>query len=117
MPTVAALTTIDSDYVGVQIEGTAPSVAVFARAGVPQASGSFATTHSGTGQYVVSGLNAGTYDVSRGATLVLDDEVVDANGLLAFESLAGAFTLSTAGSTANEPTGSPRVSPANWKAR
>lgn len=95
MPTVAALATIDADFSGVQIEdATAPSVAVFAKAGADQTSGSFTSTHSGTAQYVVTGLVAGTYDVVRGgATTVLDDEVVGTDGTLAFESTAGAFTI------------------------
>ena len=95
MPTVAALGTIDADFSGVQIEdATAPSVAVFAKAGTDQAAGSFTTTHSGTAQYIISGVSAGTYDVLRGATPVLNDFVVDANGVIPFESVSGAFTFS-----------------------
>jgi len=94
MPTVAAIGTIDSDFSGVQIEDASnPAVAVFAEAGVDQATGSFTTTHSGTAKYVVVGLVAGAYDVTRGVTSVLDDEVVDTNGVLSFSSVAGAFTI------------------------
>ena len=78
---------------GVQIEGTAPSVAVFPKAGLYQTSTSFTTTHPGTGQYVVTGLETGTYDVVRGETTVLDDEAIDENGTIAFESVAGAFAI------------------------
>jgi hypothetical protein len=97
MPTVAALGTIDSNYSGVQIEGEAPSIAVFPKAGLYHASTSFTSTHSGTAQYVVTGLESGIYDVVRGATTIVDDETIDSNGTIAFESVAGAFTITRAG--------------------
>jgi hypothetical protein len=97
MPTVAALGTIDSDYVGVQIEGEAPSVAVFPKAGASQTSTSFTSTHAGTAQYVVTGLEAGIYDVVRGVTTIVDDQTLDANGTIGFESVAGAFAITRAG--------------------
>jgi hypothetical protein len=96
MPTTSALGTIDSDFVGVQIEdATAPSVAIFSKLAADQTASSFTTTHSGTARYVVTGLSAGAYDVVRGGvTTVLDDHVVDTSGSLTFESVAGAFTVS-----------------------
>ena len=63
------------------------------RPGVHQTSTSFTTTHPGTGQYVVTGLETGIYDVVRGVTTIVDDEAVDENGTIAFESVAGAFAI------------------------
>jgi hypothetical protein len=97
MPTVAALGTIDANFAGVQIEGTAPSVAVFPKAGLYHESTTFTSTHSDTAQYVVTGLEAGIYDVVRGVTTIVDDETIDSNGTIAFESEAGAFTITRAG--------------------
>lgn len=94
MPSVIALGTIDADFVGVQIDdATAPSVAVFAKAGVAQTTGSFTTTHSGTARYVISGIAPGNYDITRGVTTVLDDVAVDINGVITFTSVSGAFTI------------------------
>jgi len=95
MPTITVLGTIDADFSGVQIEdATAPSVAVFAKVGADQASGSFTSTHSGTAQYVIAGINAGTYDVVRDASVtVADDYAVGNDGTIAFTSTAGAFVI------------------------
>lgn len=103
MPTVNALATIDSDFDGVEIaDASAPSVAVFAKV-ADQNAGSFTTTLAGTAQVIVSGLVAGTYEVTQDGGAFLADQAVDANGVLAFTGTAGAYAITQTG-TATAPT-------------
>lgn len=102
MPTVNALATIDSDFDGVEIaDASAPSVAVFAKV-ADQNAGSFTTTLAGTAQIIVSGLVAGTYDVTKDAGAYLSSQSVDANGVLAFTGSAAAYAFNQTG-TADPP--------------
>jgi len=58
----------NSSWTGVQ---TTDKVVLFARGGTTSTSTSFTTTHSGTAQYLIAGLTAGTYDVTKdGSPLV-----------------------------------------------
>jgi hypothetical protein len=94
MPPARAIGTSDSDFVGVEIrDPRTPSVAVFSRHGSAEASATFTTTHGGTARYVVTGLSAGSYDVTRDGSAVLAAGTVDSNGTLPFESIAGVFTI------------------------
>lgn len=113
LPAMETLATIDSDHVGVEIDGTSPKVAVFPLDGTLWTGANFTTAHSGTAQYLVTGLQAGTYDVTVGGSPVLTGATVAANdNSLYFESTSGSvvvsnttlyYTLSTA--TAGTGTG------------
>ena len=96
MPTVGLLGTIDANFRGVQIEGTDPKVAIFPKLGVSRTSTSFTTTHTGTAQIMITGLETGTYTLARDATPVCSDVTVDENEALYCETTAGAITV-TAG--------------------
>ena len=113
LPAMETLATIDSDHVGVEIDGTSPKVAVFPLDGTLWTGANFTTAHSGTAQYLVTGLQAGTYDVTVGGSPGLTGATVAANdNSLYFESTSGSvvvsnttlyYTLSTA--TAGTGTG------------
>jgi hypothetical protein len=92
LPTTTLLGTIDANHIGVQIAGSNPKVGIFPKAGTTYTSVTFTSTHTGTAQYVVTGLTAGTYGVTGG--IGLTNQVVDANGVLYWESGSGAFTVS-----------------------
>lgn len=104
LPTITALSVIDGNFRGAQIETATPKVVVLPAlvqdngsnnfASALQTACSFQTTHGGTANYVVQGLAAGTYYVRRGVTLVATLTIV-ADGVLAFASTAGAFSITT----------------------
>ncbi|MGA3018778.1 MAG: Ig domain-containing protein [Bryobacteraceae bacterium] len=94
--------TPDSNWSGVQACGsTSCMVYVGARAGIPQSTMTgFTTSHSGTAQYLIAGLAAGTYQVTVGRNPVLGGTTVsDGDNTLYFESTAGAVVI-TSGSQA-----------------
>lgn len=97
---VTELTSISPNFVGVQITGANPKVAVF---GKGTASGlfnesSFTTTHTGTAQYLVSGLNPGIYDIVRdGSVLQPGLAVSGSDGAVYFESAKGNFVILQSG--------------------
>ena len=91
MPATTLLGTIDGNHVGVQIAGSNPKVGIFPKSGTTYTSATFTTTHTGTAQYVVTGLAAGTYAVTGGVTL--SNQLVNPNGVLYWESTSGAFTI------------------------
>lgn len=78
MPAATLLSRISAEFVGVQIEGDGPKVAVFPAGGVPRAGVSFTTTHRGTAQVLVTGIEAGVYDVKRNGTTVCGGIAVNA---------------------------------------
>jgi hypothetical protein len=82
-------------------ESTGPKVAVFARQGALLIGVSFTSTHSGTAQYLVAGLDAShTYNVTVGGSPVLTGATVNANdNTLYFESTDGAVVVSASGVT------------------
>ena len=70
-----------------------PKVAVFTAAGATAGLVNFATSHAGTGQYVVSGLAPGPYSISRNGTPV-GIRVSDPGGnSIGFESEAGNISI------------------------
>ena len=77
-------------------------VAMFARQGALLAGASFTTTHSGTGQYIVAGLAAGTYTVTVGGSAVTGSPFTVPAGdtTLNFTSTAGNVQLSGGSSIA-----------------
>jgi hypothetical protein len=106
LPATTILPT-DSNHVGVQIGGSAPKVAIFPRGTIAVGDGtfnsatyssvSFSSTHSGTGQYLIAGLEPGTYAVNKEGTAVkgLEAVVVAETGVLDFTSAAGSFSVSS----------------------
>jgi len=78
-----------------------PKVAAFARQGVLLTAASFTTTHSGTAQYLVAGLDSThTYNVTVNSTPVLTGVTVNANdNTLYFESADGSVVVSASGTS------------------
>lgn len=92
--TATALTP-DANWTGVQ---TADKVAMFARGGVLRSSLAVTTTHSGTAQYLIAGVAAGTVSVSMNGTPVTGSPftVADGDNTIYFESTAGDLSLNGA---------------------
>ena len=80
-------------------DSTGPKVAMFARQGALLTGASFTSTHSGTAQYLIAGLDSGyTYNVKVGGSPVLTGATVNANdNTLYFESTDGAVVVSESG--------------------
>jgi hypothetical protein len=110
LPTTVAITT-DANHVGVQVADTTPKVAVFAAPVTDNGnntytpttyiSATFASTHSGTGKYLIAGLAPGTYSVLRGGAAVpgYASVPVGTDGTLFFNATAGAFSVLQSTST------------------
>jgi hypothetical protein len=106
LPAVTGLSTIDSNHVGVQIADTTPKVAIFTAAvtdqgggvytSVQQSSVTFTSTHFGTGKYLISGLNPGSYSILlNGVALAgVSPMTVGADGTLFFAASAGSYSIS-----------------------
>lgn len=89
MPSVVILASVDNSQRIVQIGGPSPKVAAFPCDGQTYTSAGFTTTHSGTAQYLIAGLSAGTYDVLGASPGVHGASVDPSDGTLYFESAAG----------------------------
>ncbi len=98
-PVTTMLGTIDTNFVGVQIADSTPRVAVSPKTLTPSGSvylsptyttTSFTTTHSGTGNYLVSGMVAGFYAISGPSSTSC---TVGADGTCYFTSASGAITI------------------------
>jgi hypothetical protein len=75
-------------------DAAAPKLLAFTTSGATATSLSFTTAHAGSGQYLVTGLAAGTYRVLRGGTPISDPLPVTAGEhSLSFSSTSGAFTI------------------------
>ena len=102
LPATTSLTTIDANHVGVQLSDSIPLVAVFAETvqdngnntytPLTYTSATFTSTHSGTGKYLVTGLQPGTYSVLRGGAALpgYSATIVTADGTLVFSATSGA---------------------------
>lgn len=92
----AALLSAGSSWAVVQ---TTDTVSAFARGGTTNVSASFTTTHSGTASYVISGLTASTYTVTKGGLPVSGSPFIVpvSNNSLRFESVAGAIVVGIGG--------------------
>jgi hypothetical protein len=87
----------DSNWTGVQ---TADKVVLMARGGVTHNSvPAFATTHSGSAQYLFGGLAAGNYAVTVNGTPVPGSPfaVADGDNSIEFESISGTVSVSGGG--------------------
>ncbi len=110
MPTLTQLTVTASggNAAAVQIaDSTGPKVAVFARQAALLTTASFTTTHSGTAQYLIAGLQAGSYSVTvNGSAISGSPFTVAANdNSLYFESTAGPIQVTQSGTTGTPPAG------------
>lgn len=96
---VAEITTIDPNFVGVQIGGVNPKVAVFGKGTATSlfTEASFTSTHSGTAQYLVAGLTAGTYTVKRNGAAAGVYTVTGTSGAIYFEATSGAYEVTQTG--------------------
>ena len=103
LPSIGLVST-DANSAGIEIGGADPKVAVFAKSGVDKNATSFTTTHSGTAQYLVSGLIPGRYDVKKdGVDLSSNNLVNFSDNSLYFESTKGAFQVFIVGSPLPPP--------------
>lgn len=111
-PVVTSLSSfgpIDANHQGVQIADTLPKVVVYGwgvtdtgnntYASARSTTASFTSTHSGTGSYLVDGLQPGTYSVSLNGTPILVNQPVGQDGTLSFSSTSGRITILQTGST------------------
>ncbi len=106
MPSTAMLTTVDANHRAVQVGGISPKVAVFPLGGSTYESAAFTSTHSGTAEYLVAGLVAGTYNVTVSGAPVASNIAVNPNdNTLYFSSTSGSVLVSEAslGSVAQVP--------------
>ena len=71
-----------------------PKFAAFTSLGATALNLSFTTTHSATGQYVITGLGSGAYDITRDGNLIATSVAVSASShSLSFTSVAGTFAV------------------------
>ncbi len=98
MPALTQLTSTNFDTVQIA-DSTTPKVAAFAQGGSTYTSAGFTTTHSGTAQYLIAGLTAGSYNVSVGGSTVSGSPFVVNSGdnTLYFESTSGSVTITQVG--------------------
>ncbi|MDO8944393.1 MAG: putative Ig domain-containing protein, partial [Desulfobacterales bacterium] len=91
---VELLSAIDPNFIGAQVDDGANSiVAVFPAEDLTLSAAAFTTTHSNAGQYLVSGLTAGIWSISRDGPVITAAAVVDSSGTLYWEGGAGAYVL------------------------
>jgi hypothetical protein len=77
---------------------TTPKVAAFATGGNTITALSFTSTHSGTGQYLVAGLTAGSYSVTVNGSAIATNQTVSQNdNTLYFESSSGTVSVTQTG--------------------
>lgn len=111
MPTITqpVCSGVGADCTAVQIEDpTYPAVVMIARKGQLTTAQSITSTHVGTAKYIVSGLSAGVYDVTRNGNPVKAGLVVGTGDTsITFASTAGDILVSNSGA----PVGVLNVSP------
>jgi len=105
LPTTTLLSNIDANHVGAQIQDSTPAVVIYPIGVLGSGGGTytsltyttvtFTTTHTGTANYLVTGLTPGTYSVfQNGAALSGNSAViVSADGILFFTATSGAFSI------------------------
>jgi hypothetical protein len=97
-----ALEILDSAY---------PKVVMMARQGALATAMAMTSTHSGTAQYIVSGLTPGNYTITSGGVAIGSAGVTAGNTTLSFYSKAGSIVLTQNGGPA--PAGSLAVTPSS----
>lgn len=93
--TATGLDSADTLFTGVQ---TSDVVALFARHGLTQPGVAITTTHAGTAQYGIAGLDAGSIAVTRNGTPIAGSPftVTAGDNTLYFEGLSGNYIVGTA---------------------
>ena len=74
-------------------DSTYPAVAMMARNGALVSGMSTTSTHSGTANYVVSGLQPGTYNITRNGAQIASAKVASGDTTLQFTSTAGTIVI------------------------
>jgi hypothetical protein len=109
LPATTSLGTVDANHVGVQVSDSTPLVVVFAKpvqdngdntyTPLTYTSTTFTTSHSGTGKYLVAGLQAGTYSVVQSGVALpgYSAVAVGADGTLFFNATSGSFSVFLSG--------------------
>jgi hypothetical protein len=92
------ITSIDSHFRGVEIDGSSPKIAVFSRNGTTYTASSFTASHTGTAQILIAGITPSAasgfnYTLNKDGAPVLQRQVVGADGSVYYEGLAGAYQL------------------------
>jgi hypothetical protein len=94
LPPIKLMTSLDPTFRGVEIGGSSPKVALFARnGGLNSGVAFFSTQLSGTIQFLVAGLAAGWYSVWKDGTLLTTSQVQNRDNSLYFESTGGTFSV------------------------
>jgi hypothetical protein len=94
----ALLTTIDANFVGMQVDdGPNSIVAVFPSEGQTLSTATFTSTHANQAQYLVSGLSAGMWTVLKDGEPLNLVAKVDDSGVLYWEGTAGNYVLTRTG--------------------
>ena len=88
---------VDPGFIGVEVAGVSPKIAVLSRGGLLQDHVSFSSSQPLNSQIMVAGLAAGVYDVTRDGSRIATITVSDHDNTLYFESTGGAFVISTVG--------------------
>jgi hypothetical protein len=93
---VERITTNDG-FTGVQVGGRSPKVAVFGRGPSGRVDCGFASTHEGTGMYLVTGLAPGRYSLTKNGQPAGEYNVSGRDEAVAFDSASGTFELHKTG--------------------
>jgi hypothetical protein len=92
---ITLLPQVDPNFIGAQvIDGDNSKVAVFPAEDTLSSLSRFLTTHDGSAQYMVSGLAAGNWQISKDGVVIVNQIAVDASGVLYWEGTSGSFVLS-----------------------
>jgi hypothetical protein len=94
MPTIATQTVSAHRIIEIR-DAANPFVAAFTRGGAAAGSLAFTSSHAGSAKYIISGLNAGTYNVTVGGTPVAGSPftaAANARGI-SFDSTAGNINI------------------------
>jgi len=98
LPPMHLISSIDSHFRGVEIDGSSPKIAVFSRNGTTYTASSFTASHTGTAQILIAGITPSAasgfnYTLNKDGAPVLQRQVVGADGSVYYEGLAGAYQL------------------------
>jgi hypothetical protein len=98
LPTIGLMQTVDPNFQGVEIDGTSPKVAVFARRGRTYTAASFTAGHTGIAQILIVGISSTAasgknYSLIKDGTPVLQHQSVGADCSIYYEGTAGVYLL------------------------
>jgi hypothetical protein len=98
LPPVTTLGSIDANFVGVEVDGSSPKIAVLGRKGQTYTSTSFTAAHTGTAQILIGGISPTSasgkvYTLLKDGASVMQNQQVGSDGTIYYEGLAGAYQL------------------------